>query len=88
LFIMIHKFKLITYAVQIHRCFLSSFAEVSVFQFLKMKHIQQKRLLIIWNAAQCELGVSNQLWNHAAQNPRRAKAANAQQRKPKILQKF
>lgn len=85
---MIHNFKLVTYAVQIHRCFLSSFAEISVVQFLEMKHIQQKRPLIIWNAAQCELGVGNELWTHAAQNPRRAKAANAQQRKPKSLQKF
>jgi hypothetical protein len=85
---MIYNFKLVTYAVQIHRCFFSSFAEVSVFQFLKMKHIQQNRPLIIWNAAQCELGVGNQLWNHAAQNPRRAKAANPQQRKPDILEKF
>lgn len=42
----------------------------------------------MWNAAQCELGVGNQLWKHAAQNPRRAKATNAQQRKPEILQKF
>jgi hypothetical protein len=85
---MIYNFKLITYAVQIPRCFFSSFAEVSVFQFLKIKHIQQKRPLIMWNAAQCELGVGNQLWKHAAQNPRRAKATNAQQRKPEILQKF